>query len=273
MFVRQRRQSGLSRAIGLAEVMYHATVRGVRGRHGSALISLLMSVLQTVILVGAFWLMISLMGIRSFAIRGDFVLYLFSGIFLFMTHTNASSAVFSAEGPTSAMMLHSPMNTIVAIVAAAVGSLYIQVLSMIVVLYGYHAIFKPITIDEPVGAFAMVLLSWFSGVAVGMVILPLKPWFPSVASMANMIWSRANMLASGKMFVANTLTFTMLRLFDWNPLFHLIDQARGFTFITYNPRYTSISYPVYVTITLLVIGLMGEFYTRRAASISWGAKR
>ena len=114
MFVRQRRQSGLSRAIGLAEVMYHATVRGVRGRHGSALISLLMSVLQTVILVGAFWLMISLMGIRSFAIRGDFVLYLFSGIFLFMTHTNASSAVFSAEGPTSAMMLHSPMNTIVA---------------------------------------------------------------------------------------------------------------------------------------------------------------
>jgi hypothetical protein len=28
---------------------------------------------------------------------------------------------------------------------------------------------------------------------------------------------------------------------------------------------------VYVTITLLVIGLMGEFFTRRHASLSWGA--
>ena len=30
----------------------------------------------------------------------------------------------------------------------------------------------------------------------------------------------------------------MLTIFDWNPLFHTIDQARGFTFINYNPHYS-----------------------------------
>jgi ABC-type polysaccharide/polyol phosphate export permease len=63
----------------------------------------------------------------------------------------------------------------------------------------------------------------------------------------------------------------MLVMFDWNPLFHCIDQARGFVFINYNPHYSSVSYPVYVTIALIMIGLMGEFYTRRHASASWGA--
>ena len=75
------------------------------------------------------------------------------------------------------------------------------------------------------------------------------------------------------MFLANTLPYTMLKLFDWNPLFHTIDQARGFGFINYNPHYSSISYPLYVTIALIMIGLMAEFYTRKHVSLSWSAKR
>ena len=34
-----------------------------------------------------------------------------------------------------------------------------------------------------------------------------------------------------------------------------------------------IGYPVYVTLACIVVGLMGEFYTRRHASISWSAGR
>ena len=65
----------------------------------------------------------------------------------------------------------------------------------------------------------------------------------------------------------------MLSLFDWNPLFHAIDQARGFIFINYVPRYSSYEYAIIVGLVLLMIGLMGEFYTRRNASVSWGARR
>jgi ABC-type polysaccharide/polyol phosphate export permease len=66
--------------------------------------------------------------------RGDFLLYVMSGVFLFMTHVKAVGAVAGAEGPTSPMMKHAPMNTIVSIAAAALSALYIQVLSAGVVL-------------------------------------------------------------------------------------------------------------------------------------------
>ncbi|NUB45235.1 ABC transporter permease [Fertoebacter nigrum] len=273
MFRTEVRKSGARTAIGLLELVFHATVRNVRKSHGNALIGLLMNIFQTVLLVVIFFLMFDLLGMRGNAIRGDFLLYVMSGIFMFMTHAKAMGAVVAAEGPTSPMMKHSPMNPIVSITAAALGSLYTQVLSAGVVLYFYHAIFTPITIDEPVGMMGMFLLSWGSGVGIGMVFLAAKPWQPDVVNIAAQIYMRANMIASGKMFVANTLPGYMLAMFDWNPLFHTIDQGRGFIFLDYYPRYSSIAYPIYVMIACVMIGLMGEFYTRKHASMSWSAKR
>ena len=266
-------QSSFGRAAALCALTYHATVRSIRKGNGNALVGLLMSILQTIILILTFWILMTFFNLRGLALRGDFALFLMSGVFLFMTNTKAMGAVAAAEGPTSPMMLHAPMNTAVAIAAAALGSLYTQVLSMVVVLYGYHAFFTPITIDDPASAFGMVLLAWWLGVSMGMVLLAARPWWPGAVGLASTIYSRANMIASGKMVVANTLPFTMLSLFQWNPLFHLIDQSRGYVFINYNPRQTNYMYAVYVSIALMVVGLMGEFYTRRHASLSWGAKR
>jgi ABC-type polysaccharide/polyol phosphate export permease len=272
MFYVQDKTGSLGAAGRLFGLIYHNTVRTVRKTHGNALMALLINIMQTVIMVGVFYIMFSLLGMRAMAIRGDFLLYIMSGIFLFMTHIKALSAVVGSEGPASPMMHHLPMNTTVAIASAALGSLYIQVLSMVLILYIYHVGWGPIEILDPIGAFGMVLVSWFSGAAIGMVFLALKPWVPGVVKLITQIFQRANMFASGKMFVANTLPAYMLAMFDWNPLFHTIDQARGFIFINYNPHFSSISYPIYVSLVCLVIGLMGESYTRRHASASWSAR-
>ena len=69
-----------------------------------------------------------------------------------------------------------------------------------------------------------------------MILLSAQPWAPGLVGMSATLFQRANMIASGKMFVANTLTPKMLALFDWNPLFHTIDQGRGFIFLNYTPR-------------------------------------
>ncbi len=273
MFQRQRKRTNTQAAATLASVIYHATVRHVRKSHGNALIGLMQNMLQTVILIAAFYVMFSLLGLRGSAVRGDFLLYIMSGIFLFVTHTKAMGAVVNSEGPASPMMLHAPMNTAVAITSAALGTLYIQILSAAIVLFAYHVAVKPIEIYQPVGVIAMFLLSWFSGIAIGMVFLALKPWFPSFTGIASMVYSRANMIASGKMFLANTLPASKIALFAWNPLFHCIDQARGYAFINYNPHYSSYEYAITVSLVLLMIGLMGEFYTRKNASISWAARR
>ena len=273
MFQQQTKTSGFGSGSRLLELIYHATVRSVRQSHGNAIIGLLMNLLQTVIFLMAFYLMFSILGLRGSAVRGDFLLYIMSGIFLFLTHTKTLTAVAASEGPASPMMKHAPMNTLIAICAAALGALYIQVLSLIVVLFVYHVAFTPFTIYQPIGAFGMLLVAWFSGVAIGMVFLSIKPWFPGFISIAITIYARANMIASGKMFLANTLPANRRSLFDWNPLFHAIDQARGYAFLNYNPHYSSYTYPLILSLVLLMIGLMGEFYTRKHASVSWSARR
>ena len=273
MFQSQTRIGTIGATGRLLSLIYHNTVRTVRKSHGNALMALVTNIFQTVLMVGVFYLMFSILGLRGMAIRGDFLLYIMSGIFLYMTHIKTLTAVVGSEGPASPMMNHLPMTTTVAIASAALGALYIQVLSMFVILYAYHVIWTPIEIYKPAGAFAMILSAWFSGFAMGMIFLALKPWMPGLTQMITQIWARANMFASGKMFLANTLPAYMLAMFTWNPLFHTIDQARGFMFINYNPHFSSISYPLYVSAVCLLIGLMGEAYTRRRASLSWSARR
>ncbi|WP_299548183.1 ABC transporter permease [uncultured Tateyamaria sp.] len=266
-------QSGLGSAVAMFEVIYHSIVRSVRKTHNNAFLAIAMNMLQAVIFVMAFYVMFSVLGLRGAAIRGDFLLYIMTGIFLYMTHTKSLGAVVGAEGPASPMMQHAPMNTIVSICSAAMGALYVQVLSLFMILFVYHVAFTPVEIEDPFAAFGMLLLAWFTGCALGLVLLAIKPWFPTFVSIFTQIYQRANMIASGKMFVANTLPGFMLAMFDWNPLFHTIDQSRGYTFINYNPRYSSWEYAWWVGVILLMVGLMGEFYTRRHASISWNARR
>ena len=265
-----------SSAVNILELIYHNTVRSVRKAHGNAFMSIAVSVFQSLLFVLFFYIMFSIMGLKGLALRGDFVIFLLTGIFMFMTHNKAVGAVLGSEGPSSAMMQHAPMNTFISILSGMLSVLYIQVLAIILILFVYDIAMNPYVLTEivdPAPVMGMLLLSWFSGGAVGMVFLALKPWLPGLTATLSNVYKRANMIASGKMFVANSLPSFMVALFAWTPLFHTIDQARGFAFINYVPRNTNWEYVVYLSLTLLMIGLMGEFYTRRHASASWSARR
>jgi len=273
MFQLRTQRSKISGAVTILELIFHSVVRSVRASHSNAFIAIGKNMLQVVVFVMAFYVMFSVLGLRRSAVRGDFMLYVMSGIFLYMCHAKAVGAIVRSEGPNHPMMQHAPMNTAITITAAAVGALYIQVLTMIVILFIYHVAITPITIHQPIPALGMVILSWFTGCAVGMVLLAVRPWFPTGVSVISSVYQRANMIASGKMFLANSLPGFMLPIFSWNPLFHSIDQSRGFVFLNYNPMNSSWQYAAWVGIVLLMIGLMGEFYTRRHASLSWSARR
>jgi ABC-type polysaccharide/polyol phosphate export permease len=276
MFEKSVPTSRTTSAISILELIYHSTVRNIRKKHGNAVLSIGISVFQSLLFVLFFYVMFSIMGLKGLALRGDFVIFLLTGIFLFMTHNKAVGAVMGSEGPTSAMMLHAPMTTFVSIVSSMLSVLYTQVLAIVIILFVYDVALNPYVLSEvvdPIPVIGMLLLAWFSGGTVGLVFLAMKPWFPTFTTMASTMYKRANMVASGKMFVANSLPSFMLAMFDWNPLFHTIDQARGFAFINYVPRNSNWEYVVYLSLTLLMIGLMGEFYTRKHASASWAARR
>jgi ABC-type polysaccharide/polyol phosphate export permease len=271
MFTVERQHTGLRAAGRTLDLIYHNTVRSVRRGHANALMGLIGNIFQTLTFIAVFYVLANILGMRGAAIRGDYILYLMTGIFTYMTNTKTMGAVAGAEGPASAMMQHAPMTTAVVIASAALAALYTQVLSMVAILGVYHLAVAPLEIENPIGVAAMVLLAWFSGACVGLVVLSVKPWLPGLTGVATSIYSRANLIFSGKMFVANQLSYHLLKFFDWNPLFHIIDQARGFAFINYTPHNSTIMYPVYVSLALLMIGLMGEFYSRRHVSMSWFA--
>lgn len=268
-----RRSSHLSTGFEMLELIFHLAVRTVRKSNGNAVLGMVISIIQAMLLVLTMFFLFELLGMRRIAVRGDFMLYVMSGVFMFMTHVKAIGAVSSAEGPTSAMMMHAPMNPIITIAGAALGALYQQTLSACVVLFFYHAVFTPITIEFPVGMMGMYLLSWLSGAGIGMVLLSAKPWQPEFVSILAGLIMRLNVIASGKMLLANNTSPAIRNIFDWNPLFHTIDQGRGFVFLNYLPRYTSIEYPVYTTLACVTIGLMAEFFTRQYASASWNKRR
>ena len=275
MFAKPRHtRSGISDTLAFLEQVYFGTVRGMRKSSGrNAVLGLIGSMMQTVVFITAFYFMFQLLGVRSSPIKGDYMLYIISGIAMFMTHNTAVQAVAGAEGPTSSMMQHAPMNTMIAVCSAALQSLYKQTITIGTILLIYHLAINPVDIFNPIGLAGVFLLSWFTGVAIGMVFLALTPWHPPLVKILLMVYRRVNMLASGKMFVANTLPSWMLVMFDWNPLFHCVDQARGMMFINYSPMHSNLSYPLKVALVAVVLGLMGEFFTRKRASMSWGATR
>jgi len=268
----EKRKSGIWTFIRFFDLLYHSIVRVVRKSSSNALMGLFSNIMQSVVMIVVFYVMFSVFGMRGSAVRGDFLIFLMTGIFLFLTHTKTMAAVVSSEGPASPIMKHAPMTTFLSISSAALAALYLQLLSLAVILFVTHVAIRPVVIENPQGVFLSFILAWFSGVAIGLIFLSIKPFAPGFTSIGTTVYSRANMIASGKMFVANTLPSYILPYFAWNPLFHTIDQARGAAFINYTPHVTSIMYPIYFSLVLLVIGMMGEFYSRQYASASWNSQ-
>lgn len=273
MFIQHQNRNLLQAAFSTLMLIYHQAVYNLRKTERSAITGLLMVFVRSIMLVGMFLAMYLVIGVRSSPLRGDFTLFIFSGIFIYLTHVAAVGAVAGSGAVNAQMHLHGPINSAVLIGGAALAVLYQQVLSVVVLLWIYDAAFVPVRIEDWQACMAMLILAWFWGCCVGLIFLGISPWWPKASTIATTIYQRLNMIASGKMFVANAIPAMMLPYVSWNPLFHIIDQTRGFTFINYNPHNSNLAYPMWCCVAFMVIGLMLEFFTRNRVSVSWSAGR
>ena len=273
MFEQRQPRNLIQAAFTTVALVYYQTVHNLRQAHSNALIGLMLTMMQSVLMVGGFVAMYWMLGIKRSPIRGDFLLFIMSGIFMFMAFNGAMSKVSGAGKSTDALLKHGPMNTAIAMGGAALAALYNNVLSALVLLGLYHAFYYPLEMENWRGALAMLVFAWACGSCLGLCFLSLRTWLPVPGQIISTVFGRANMVASGKMFAANSLPTSMVAMFDWNPLFHIIDQTRGFVFVNYSPHNSNLHYPFYVMLGLLMVGLMAEFVTRNAASLSWQAGR
>lgn len=269
----RRNRNLLEAFVSFGAIVYHATVRDVRKSSGSnALLGLLNEIATSLLMVGMFWALYTFIGLKGVAIRGDFLIFLMTGIFLFLTHNKAITSVMGAANAASPIMKHAPMTAMVSILSAAFAALYLQVLAFVVILTMVHILRGGIEFYNPTGLFLPFIFAWASGCTIGLLFMGVKPLAPKLVGIFANIYKRANMITSGKMLPANMMPASMVQWFDWNPLFHTIDQARGHAFVNYLPRNSNMEYPIYFVIVTLIIGLMMERWMSQNMSLSWGKR-
>lgn len=81
MFIQRKNRTVVQAAGTTLGLIYHQTVYNLRNDHRNAIVGLLLTILQSSIFMMAFLLIYLIMGVRNSPIRGDFMLYLMSGIF------------------------------------------------------------------------------------------------------------------------------------------------------------------------------------------------
>lgn len=272
MITTRRNRNIFSATFSFIELVYHSVVRDVRKSSGSASLGLVLEIAQSMLMIAMFYALYTFTGTRGLAIRGDFVIFLLTGIFLYLTHNKAIGAVMGAANSASPIMKHAPMTSMVSILSAAFAALYLQVLAFIVILFFLHMLNGGLDIYNPTGLILPFFLSWASGCTIGLLFLTVKPFAPKLVPIIANVYKRANMITSGKMLPANMMSASMVQWFDWNPLFHTIDQSRGHAFVNYLPHNSDMSYAVYFTLTTLVLGLMGERWLSANLSMSHGSR-
>ncbi|MEM9814572.1 MAG: ABC transporter permease [Pseudomonadota bacterium] len=261
-------------AFAFIELLFYCVVREVRNESGGhPILGILAAVARILMMVFVFYLAFAIAGFRSAVIRGDIVLYLLSGFLLFFLHNAGVSKVLGGNSFTGNLQQHAPMKPILAIAAATLGALYLHILAFLIILGVLFLAQGQVGIHDPAGLLLPFFLAWASGVVIGLVLMSLKPFVPKLVQMVSTFYQRANMVTSGKFFVANQLPASWLPFFAWNPLFHCIDQMRGAMFVNYFPNTTTIMYPLYLVAGGIVLGMMIEFWLRNTVGRSTGKAR
>jgi len=234
---------------------------------GNATFGILKEVTTITLFMVFFYLLAKFMG-RNGAIRGDLMMYLLTGVVLLVVHIKAIGSAKSASKATSAIMQHAPMTVILSILAKAFSGLYLQAVAVIIIVAVLWIFGTDLTVQNPSGLVLPVFFTWASGISIGMIFMLLTPVIPAVIGPFAMLYQRAQMITSGKFLPAAYMPAALLPYFDWNPLFHTIDQARIATFVNYNSDITNIGYPIKFTLVAMLLGLMGEFWSRKNLSKS-----
>jgi ABC-type polysaccharide/polyol phosphate export permease len=255
----------LMREGGRFLALVHATTVNAIGRQATGSFGLLEAFAMPVALCSGFLLAYHFIGMFRPPVRGDIVVFLLTGIYLFqLASRTRGAAVLTGGGP---LMHHQPVQPVMLAWAGALSSLYIVVVSMGLIFGAAVLVQGGIAAHDPAGLIAPILLAWLFGVGSGMLMSGIAR-YAGGAQLMGIMWQRAMFLTSGIFFLADTVPGWMRPWFDWNPLFHLIDRMRDAAFVNYAGGDTSLGYPAAVIAAMLLAGHVLERRVRADFSIS-----
>lgn len=252
----------------IVDKLFYYAVTIVQKKSGSAAWGLLKAVSQFFFMFIIFWIIMQLMNRVGFGkVRGNFELFVLTGVGHFLLHNMLVSSVSGAEKQSSLNLNMVGVDSFTALFSNVLSQLYLIAFAIFVllVLIYYYSIGKTyqLELNDPIFFTKCILLGLGWAFAMGYFFRALQGFIPAVAKPLNMLYRRMGMITSGKMFLANSIPSSMFAIYSWNPLFHIIDQTRSAVFLNYTAFRTSLEYPFKMTIIFLFLGFSGDFILRR----------
>ncbi|MEL6426360.1 MAG: hypothetical protein AAFQ33_13005, partial [Pseudomonadota bacterium] len=148
------------------DVLYISIVREFRSATGGAMLAFLMAIAQPMLLFAVFWIAYTILG-RTGLIRGDFLLFMMTGIFLFIVHIKAVQVMKKSGGGLSGMIFYAKTSAMLGILASAIHALYLNILAITVIMGTAYLLRGYLEVYDPAGLIGPFFFAWTSGLAVG----------------------------------------------------------------------------------------------------------
>ncbi|MEM7505438.1 MAG: ABC transporter permease [Pseudomonadota bacterium] len=240
-------------------LVFALTVRDLRTENKSAALGILLSAGMVLVTAMTFYIFMNLVGGRSAPIRTDDITFIVAGFLVFFFHIRTVAAVAGSLNP--GLMRHSRASPFLFICVKAMASGYKMTVATLILMALNYLLRDVWEMQNGLIFILIVFTAWLGGVAIGMILLAANRYLVW-GNLIQMTYIRICFFTSGKFFVAGHMPNAFRSAMDWNPLFHILDQARGALFLNYTADTTSVFYPISVYAVVLVIGMLIENYVR-----------
>lgn len=258
-----KRSSFAGGAAALGFLLFALTVRALREAAGGAAVGFLRGALAALAFCLVFYFVITFFGLGFVTVRGDLMVFILIGAGFFFLMQYTVMATIKAMRAGWRMAPHPHLSPILFVYAESLAVLYNWTLAIVAIFVGNAFVVGRMEFETPLLIFPLFALAWLTGIGIGLVFGFLLGWF-SWAAMLKRVFFKIMFFTSGKFTNANFIPPDMLPFFQWNPLFHLIDQMRDAAFVNYTAQKTNLIYPTLCCLALLGIGhLLYDYSIRR----------
>jgi len=192
---------------------------------------------------------------RAPAIGTNFPLFFASGILPFMAYTSTAQKISVSLRFSRALLFYPGVTFVDAIVARFLMNAITEILIFSIVLAGIIIAFDlRVILDLPALVLAFIM-AFVLALGVGTLNCYLLSVYP-LWERAWAILNRPMFIISGIFFVYDTIPLPYRDWLWWNPLVHLVGQARSGVYVTYDSSYVSPLYVFSIALVTLATGLL-----------------
>ncbi|NHQ75674.1 ABC transporter permease [Roseovarius gahaiensis] len=206
---------------------------------------------------GAIALLVTIfsIGFRSPQLGTNFAIYYASGMLPFMMFVSTSGKVQQAINYSRQLLNYPRVSFMDALLARLLLNVLIQaiistiILTFILVTWDTRTVF---VVGRVLNAYAMAIALGFGVGMLNCVLISRNPVWASVWSVA----TRPLVLISGVIFLHDRIPDPYRTWLEWNPLVHVVGEARRGFYYSYTADYVSISYTYGFAGVCAVLGLL-----------------